>query len=382
MYRHLRHSQHRRGFTLVEILVVIVIIGVLVVIGVGAGYRVVASMRVSSTENAMRYIQKVMDEQWNQVIEEAKQEQPSPAIMTLANGDPNRARVMWIKLRLFEAFPQNYAEIRNANTSGLPANQNSSSGIYGGLPGYGLFLPNRKYMSNYFTAIPAVDGPSHDTNTESSACLLMALSVTRGRVKLDEGNLAGFIADTDGDLVRELVDRWGNALHFQRWWGPNPLITNAILKSPPATPMPPPQNAWWVAATLLGGPHAGSPTTSPWSSIESDLAQMNPRVNTPKEKFGDPIDPEGLMQQLVGGQPWYSPQHGVNGNTFAGLINHPFPAYKTPSGIVTSQPYYAPFIFSIGPNDPHNPSTDPNTQAPYFDTNTYIFSYRLKIGSQ
>jgi type II secretory pathway pseudopilin PulG len=347
---------------------VITIIGILVALGVGAGYSVVSSLRVSATENAMRTIQKVLQEQWNQVIEEAKQEDISPAIVALANNDSQLARVLWIKLRLYEAFPQNYAEIRTAMASSQPGPP-VVPGIYGSAGGQlGYWIPKRKNMATYFAALPLMDKPGHDTNTESIACLLMSLSVTRGRAKLDLANLAGFVADTDGDGVQELVDKWGNPLHFQRWWGPNPLMPPGA-----SAPTPPPLNNWWVMTTLQGGNGPGAPTVSPWS----ELTQLNPRASGPKEKFGDPLDPDGLMQMGPPGQPWYS---SFNGTKFSQLINHPFPAYKLKSG-TTPQPYYVPYVFSIGPNDPTAPHFDTNG-SPYYDTNTYIHGFRLRVGSQ
>src|SRR5579862_4882867 len=189
-------SPRRTGFTIVELMAVITIIGILVALGVGAGYSVVSSLRVSATENTIRTVQKSLYEQWNQVVEEAKLEDPSPAILALANNDMALARVLWIKLRLYEAFPQNYAEIRTALASSQPGPK-AVSGIYGSAGGQlGYWIPKRKYMATYFAALPITDSPNHDTNTESSACLLMSLSVTRGRAKLDLANLTGFISDT------------------------------------------------------------------------------------------------------------------------------------------------------------------------------------------
>src|SRR5437870_3499365 len=54
----------RDGLTILELLVAITIIGFLVALGAGAGYRVVESVRVSSTENAIRIIDKVLAAHW------------------------------------------------------------------------------------------------------------------------------------------------------------------------------------------------------------------------------------------------------------------------------------------------------------------------------
>jgi prepilin-type N-terminal cleavage/methylation domain-containing protein len=322
---------HRSAFTLVELLVVIAIISVLVALGVGAGYVVVSSMRVRATENAMRTIQKCFTDQWKQVVYDAsKNEDPSPAVIALAGGDVDRARILWIKIRLAEAFPLNYSEIRNAM---------QGKGIYGGLNPTQPWIPNKKYMAAYNAAIPVTDfpDPHHNHAIEPAACLFLALSVKRGNVQLDQANLAGFITEyfdvdpgdptaippippksndalPNGRIVKILVDNWGQPLQFQRF------ATN-------------PPNA--------------------------DLVALNPRKNTGKDQFGDPLDPGGLLQQQVHGAAWCA---SPSGNLFANMCNHPFPSGNP-------QPYYVPYIFSAGSDET-------------FGTNDDIFSYRLKVGSQ
>jgi prepilin-type N-terminal cleavage/methylation domain-containing protein len=339
MYKHVLSSRRRGGFTMVELMVVIAIVGVLVALGVGAGYRVLSGMRISATENAMRTIQKVLNEQWEQVIKDANNEEPTPLVKNMAGGDPARARVLWIKMRLAEAFPQSYAEIKKIVDGG---------GVYGT-----QFIVNKKYIATYYgllhdakvnIQLNAPPGP-----TESSACLLMALRVSRGRVKLDEANLAGFIADTNGDGMPELVDNWGNPLHFQRFF-----ITAPPPGAPPA----------FQQSTVL--------------AIQSELAQLNPRFNTQRDILGDPIDPEGLLQQADASRAWSINPASANANTFASILYGTpasmFPATKLPTGRTTQQPYYVPFVWSTGPTDP----TDANPNNP----NSYIYSYRLKVGSQ
>jgi prepilin-type N-terminal cleavage/methylation domain-containing protein len=328
-------SPRRGGFTLVELLVVIAIIGILVTLGVGGAYKVVTGMQVSATENSMRTIQKVINAQWNQVVEDAKNEDPSPAVKFLASDDLGRARVIWIKMRLAEAFPQSYQEIRTTVAGG---------GIYGSNGNNGLWIPNKKNMATYFAALQAAgldktNPPNHDPTIESSACLFLALGITRGGVKLDQANLANFIADFEPDTannppkfspVKVLVDNWGNALRFQRFDFP----------------------------------------------LNTELARMNPRagLGNKKELFGDPIDPDGYLQQPVKGLPWCDSPGGKNVfSVWMGYSPPQFPTLQTASGI-TRQPYYAPFVWSLGPTDPLNPLPS--------DADNYIYSFRLKVGSQ
>src|SRR5207247_6970789 len=105
--------KRRGGFTLVELLVVIAIIAVLAALAAGGAFRLIASQRVSRTEDAMRAFDKTMRQQWKKVVEEANGETPSEAVIDLAGGNMEIARILWVRFRLAEAFPQNYSEVTN-----------------------------------------------------------------------------------------------------------------------------------------------------------------------------------------------------------------------------------------------------------------------------
>jgi prepilin-type N-terminal cleavage/methylation domain-containing protein len=308
---HFSHrAQLRRAFTLVEMLVVIAIIGILLSLTVGAVYKFVEGQRVTGTENVLRTFDKVLTMQWKKVVEDARYEEVSPAVTDLAKvnasdpvGNAVRARVLWVKFRLTEAFPQSYAEVAIAA---------SGKGIYGTDSSGRPWLPVRKYMANY---AKAMGGKSMAINpaTESAACLYLALIVNRGGTMLDEPNLANFIGDTDGDGVKELIDGWGNAIHFQRF-----PIGNTDL----------------VAMNPRGVASQASPTLA---------------------NFGDPLDPEGALQQ----DKWYLSN---NAATFTGLCNHPFPNWP-----IGPQPYWIPILVANGRDE-------------ILGTGDDILSYRLKVG--
>jgi prepilin-type N-terminal cleavage/methylation domain-containing protein len=114
----------RRAFTLTEMLVVIAIIVILTGLLSSGVFVWMSKQQGRTTEGNMRTVNKVLQEQWAYVVEQAKKESPSSAVVSLAtyNGafpDPGgeRARVLWIKVRLIEAFPQAYSEVNN-NSSG------------------------------------------------------------------------------------------------------------------------------------------------------------------------------------------------------------------------------------------------------------------------
>jgi prepilin-type N-terminal cleavage/methylation domain-containing protein len=252
----------RGGFTLVELVVVVSIIGVLMALGAGAAYTVMEGQRASSTEDLLRNTDKLLQENWRKVVEDARKEhdQIPDNVVTLAGGDRNRALVIWIKLRLMEAFPQSFAEIRNP----WPYNQ-----------GY-IPLNMQHYNASYKKAIAVTAG--NPVNTESAACLYLILRENRGVGRLEEDKLTANIADTDNDGVKELVDAWGNPLRFIRF----PIGTSA---------------GGGLSVQLL-----------------AELALLNPDKTTKGKQFGDPQDPDGVLSTTA----WLAT---ANGKLFAANVH-------------------------------------------------------------
>jgi prepilin-type N-terminal cleavage/methylation domain-containing protein len=298
-------SLKRGGFTIIELLIVVAIIAVLLGLGIGAAFKVVDAQRVATTEDLLRTVDKTLHTHWKAVVDDAKKEEPSPAVKALA-GDENRAKVLWIKLRLAEAFPQSYGEVNLAVTG---------QGIYGSnASGQPWIEPERrKYMATYYNTIKLAKGAGASAQSQASACLLMALSVSRGGTKLDQAHLANSISDSDNDTIKEILDAWGKPISFERF-----------------------------------------PIAHPNQIVRDDFAAMNPQASTNKAVWGDPLDPEGLLQ--TGG--W----HTSSGPTFAAIFT---PPHVFPAG--NPQPYWVPFVSSNG-----------RDELP--GTNDDLMSYRLRVG--
>ncbi len=193
----------RPAFTLVELLAVMAIIAILVALSGAAFFYFTYSTPAKTTQSKIMAIDEIFRARWNKVIADAKKETPLPkSVYDLAGGSDQsaRAKVIWIKCRLAEAFPMTYAEVQTpwVYTTGLiPANMRKPC--------------NTAYRKTLGT-LNAANNPA----TESAACLLMALTVDFGGMP-SLPDLARYTKDTDGDGIAELVDDWGLPLYFYRF---------------------------------------------------------------------------------------------------------------------------------------------------------------------
>jgi hypothetical protein len=202
-------------------LIVVVIVIILVALSAGAYFYWIGAQQRSNSEGTIRTVNTMLGKHWTYVVEEAKKESPSAAVLSLAGGDQPRAQVLWIKARLVEAFPISYAEI-------------NSCPMYASIPGIGApAIPSamRKYNRTYQKTLGTT--VSNNAATESAASLLIALSASRGGNRLVPDTLGAAVVDTDNDGIPELVDGWRTALGFYRFAWNNP-----VLQAPPVFPFP------------------------------------------------------------------------------------------------------------------------------------------------
>jgi prepilin-type N-terminal cleavage/methylation domain-containing protein len=239
-------SIRRQAFTLVELLVVIAILAILAGLASWAVIAMVGTQSARNTENTIKTVNKVLQTQWKFVIDEAKKDDISGnvAVQNLAAPDPDgrRAKVLWIKLRLMEAFPQKYSDILNPP-------------VYGPDPGGNVYIPlgMRRYNTSYQKALasPPFVPASNQLATQSAACLLIALSVKKGGVDLTPDQIGYAADDTDKDGVKELIDGWRKPFVFTRFTlAPNPATGGANVKF--ADPLDPEglllSNTWYGPA--------------------------------------------------------------------------------------------------------------------------------------
>jgi len=225
--------RRRAAFTLIELLVVIAIIGILMSLTAGAVVVFINVQRENNTKSALSKFKTALDSQWRTEIGKANKEPLDPYALQLAGNDAMRARVITIKMRLTQAFPMSFDEVKGVTLPGLGASSDYPNGLQlPRQPGYQAYLGGLGIQGS---------GTANDTLPyESSACLLMALQRPASGQGVTTEALGGGATKLytlpNGQSFPYLVDGWGNPVAFCRWPTGSPALVptvgNNVYKDP------------------------------------------------------------------------------------------------------------------------------------------------------
>ncbi|MFO0823511.1 MAG: prepilin-type N-terminal cleavage/methylation domain-containing protein [Gemmataceae bacterium] len=205
----------RRGFSLVEILVVLSIIAILASLSMAAYMRIRTLQNVRTSEDVVSKVQLGLDNQVKIIADNVRLDKASPeyvGLLPFCDNDPDRTTSLLLYCRLRQAFP-------SPSDIALPA------------PTPVIFtvnaIPFRRPVA--FDRIAGASDP--DPNKISAAILFVALSArTQGgnTLAVDEG-LAGAQLDLpvqSGGTVRVFKDGFGNPVPFVRFLESTELDTD------------------------------------------------------------------------------------------------------------------------------------------------------------
>lgn len=262
---HIKLQPQRRGFTLIEILVVVGIILLLMTISVGALRSAIGTARQHQTEATIMkvngLIQQRMDAFYRALertnLQQAKDKMKRDWYNTYQFIPPDATIDVMVRKDIFKSrFPQNFLE--------------------------------RNLFATPPTGVTVVSS-NHKLVTQSAALLywIVTNSEVYGVGPVDESEFSSNeVRDTDGDGLLEFVDGWGRPLRFYRW--PDHLFR-------PGDGVSVPPGIFVSGGTVQLSPIDRNYVSAMWSGLPAPATaagEFDPLVR-------DPDDPTGQLWRFL-----------------------------------------------------------------------------------
>lgn len=217
--------KRRFGFTLIELLIVLAIIGVLtsMLIVMLSGYAQESNVR--RTQNEVSRIESFLSQRWEEIATRPVAFSPAvetylAAIVNNADPDVQKTFASEVQLKQLEASREiQRSELPDRRSDlAYPQIVTTPNGLWGL---YRLRVESAYSTSDWNYILNGDGDPAHKYWTrawEGAECLYLVLSTQSD----EEGSFIRFfsqseIGDTDGDLMPEILDSWGNPIEFLRW---------------------------------------------------------------------------------------------------------------------------------------------------------------------
>lgn len=332
-----RIGTHPRGFTLVELLVTIGIIGMMASLILVALYSAQEDAKVARTETQVAKIHELIMSKW-----EEYETRPVP-VDVRRSSNPAFARLKAIREMQRIELPE-----RKSDVIDPPEELVSSAGR-------NVAALQQAYLrqAQAFTGDNSATVNSWTRDNQGSECLYLIISKMRdnGRSALEFFGEEE-IGDTDGDLMPEILDAWGEPIEFLRW-APGFLgLPNSSIQ--PAAP------SLVASGVVLGDMNPAADGNAGDVADPFDMVRADPRwrdydPNSPKECYKE-NDPFALYPLIVSAGPDNTFDILMDDSDGTNLIDMRYSR-------TDSAPYF-PFNYggwestpaAIQPNDPYMPA--------------------------
>lgn len=311
----------RTGFSLVELLIVIGIIGLMVVLIVFAMGPSLQTARINATRTTIAKLHDIIQKRVDAIIRmdvsvEAKK------LAGLNSGLSEKAAEFLIRQNLYkQALPQ-----RPEDLTGLDGSSGGSD--------------NAPLRDDWITAGGQATSPTSPVDRELNSELMLFALTQGGRLQvlpsgksytvptLDIGQInPRHVQDTDGNGLNEFVDEWEQPLRF--YSAPTRLIRSGGPNS-----MPPPALSPITATDLQRA-------SVLISGLPNDTSDTGPNGR-------DPFDPTGTLSTTTFFASSFDLNYSKDPNNIIGTVNNCSAFGETEYH--TPNTYYVPLIVSIGPD--------------------------------